>query len=325
VDINQETSMSMKRLLLAVLAGALPLVAAAQAVWPDKPIKVVVPFGPGGSSDLMGRLLQKTIEDEKMLPQPMAIVNVRGHFSIGSMQVKNAPADGYNFLLIQLALLSGEVVDPGKGVSYRDFEPVALTGGFCLHHVVREDAPWKTLQDLVNDAKAKPGTILFGVNIGALNHMGGGYLERATGAKFRFVQIGGGAENYAALKGAQTQTTMLSGSEYANFKSGGMRSLAYTGSARLPKEPNIPTAKELGLGYEFCINNYWFAPKGTPKHAIDGMAAALEKAMATQAVKQTQIERDSTSEFLKGEAYRKHLDDTFKSVEPIAKQLVTAK
>jgi hypothetical protein len=68
----------------------------------------------------------------------VAIVNVKGHFSIGSMQVKNAPADGYNFLLVQLALLSGEVVDPSKGVSYRDFEPVAMTGGFCLHHIVRE-------------------------------------------------------------------------------------------------------------------------------------------------------------------------------------------
>jgi tripartite-type tricarboxylate transporter receptor subunit TctC len=318
----------MKRLVLALAATGLATFATlghAQGSWPEKPIKVVVPFGPGGTSDLLGRLMQKAIEDNKLLPQPVAIVNVKGHFSIGSMQVKNAPPDGYNFLLVQLALLSGEVVDPSKGVSYRDFEPVAMTGGFCLHHIVREDAPWKSLQELVDAAKAKPNSILFGVNIGALNHMGGGYLERATGAKFRFVQIGGGAENYAALKGSQTQTTMLSGSEYANFKAGGMRSLGYTGPARLTSEPNVPTTKELGLGYEFCINNYWFAPKGTPKAAIDGMANALEKAIATDYVRKTQAERASTTEFLKGEAYRKHLDDTFKAVEPVAKQLVAKK
>lgn len=314
----------MKKFFLTMVACALPALAAAQA-WPDKPLKVVVPFGPGGSSDLMARLLQKTIEDEKLLPQPMAIVNVKGHFSIGSTQVKNAAPDGTNFLVLHLALLSGEVVDPAKGISYRDFEPVAMTGGFCLHHVVREDAPWKTLDDLVNAAKAKPGTILFGVNIGALNHLGGGFLERATGAKFRFVQIGGGSENYAALKGSQTQTTMLSSSEYSNFKSGGMRSLGYTGPTRLESEPDVKTTKELGLGYEFCINNYWFAPKGTPKAAIDGMANALEKAMASPALKKVQMERASTTEFLKGDAFRKNLDETFKSVEPIARTLVSGK
>ena len=142
----------MKRFLLTLAACAIPAIAAAQA-WPDKPLKVVVPFGPGGSSDLMARLLQKTIEDEKLLPQPMAIVNVKGHFSIGSQQVKNAAPDGTNFLVLHLALLSGEVVDPSKGISYRDFEPVAMTGGFCLHHIVRDDAPWKTLDDLVKDEK----------------------------------------------------------------------------------------------------------------------------------------------------------------------------
>ena len=315
----------MKKLLMIALAAAIPALAGAQA-WPDKPLKVVIPFGPGGSSDLMARLLQKTIEDDKLLPQPMAIVNVKGHFSIGAQQVKNAAPDGTNFLVLHLALLSGEVVDPGKGVSYRDYEPVAMTGGFCLHHIVREDAPWKTLDDLVKAAKAKPSTILFGVNIGALNHLGGGFLEQATGAKFRFVQIGGGSENYAALKGSQTQTTMLSSSEYSNFKAGGMRSLGFTGPARLPSEPNVPTTKELGLGYEFCINNYWFAPKGTPKAAIDGMANALEKAMKSPALQKVQVEeRASTIEFLKGDAFKKNLDDTFKAVEPIAKTLVSGK
>ena len=315
----------MKRIFTLLLACCFSTFAAAQA-WPDKPIKVVVPFCPGGSSDLMVRLLQKTIENDKLLTQPMAIVNVKGHFSIGSQQAKNAAPDGTNFLVLHLALLSGEVVDPSKGVSYRDFEPVAMTGGFCLHHVVRDDAPWKSLDDLVNAAKAKPNTILFGVNIGALNHLGGGFLEQATGANFRFVQIGGGSLNYAALKGSQTQTTMLSSSEYSNFKAGGMRSLAFTGPTRLDSEPNVPTTKELGLGYEFCINNYWFAPKGTPKTAIDGMANALEQAMKSPALRKVQIEeRASTVEFLKGDAFKKNLDETFKGIESIARTLVSNK
>jgi len=172
-------------------------------------------------------------------------------------------------------------------------------------------------------AKANPSTIIFGVNVGALNHLGGGMLEAAyPGARFRFVQIGGGAENFAALKGGNTQATMLSGSEYENFKAGGVRALGYTGKERLTLEPGIPTVREAGLDFDFCINNYWFAPKGTPKEAIDGMAAMLKKAMATQQMQQAQAKQASTSEFLSGAEFQKSLDDTFKAIEPVAKSLV---
>jgi putative tricarboxylic transport membrane protein len=314
--------MKLHRIVCAAMAAGLALACGAvQAAWPEKPVKVIVPFGPGGTTDVVARMIQKIAQDQNFA-QPLTVVNVGGHFSVGSIQAKNAAPDGYTFLVVHLALLSGEVVDPGRNLSYRDFEPVALTGGFCLHHVVRDDSPFKSVQDLVNAAKEKPGQILFGVNIGALNHMGGGFLERATGAKFRFVQIGGGAENFAALKGSQTQTTMLSSSEYQNFKAGGVRALSYTGPKRLELEPNVPTMRDLGLGYDFCINNYWFAPKGTPKEAIDGMANLLGKLMASDEVKAAQAKQASTSEFLAGEAFRKHLDETFAAVEPVAKELV---
>lgn len=306
----------------AALAVASPLAHAAG--WPDKPVKVIVPFGPGGTTDVFARLIQRVAQEQKLLPEPITIINVGGHFSVGGNQVKNATPDGYTFLVVHLALLSGEIVDPNRKLSFRDFEPVALTGGFCLHPVVRDDAPWKTLQELLAAAKDKPNTIIFGVNVGALNHLGGGMLEAAyPGAKFRFVQIGGGAENYAALKGGNTQASMLSSSEYQNFKSGGVRALAYTGTERLKLEPNIPTTRELGLNFDFCINNYWFAPKGTPKEAIDGMAAMLKKAMATPEVQAAQAKQASTTDYLAGDAFRKNLEESFTRIEPVAKSLVT--
>ncbi len=157
------------------------------------------------------------------MPQPLTVINVGGHFSVGSIQVKNAAADGYNLLLIHPALLIGEVVSPERKLSHRDFEPVALTGGFCTNYIVREDSPWKTLKEFVEAAKAKPSEIVAGVNIGALNHMAAGMLERAAGIQLRFAQIGGGAENYAALKGGTTQFIILSTSEYQTYKGGGIR------------------------------------------------------------------------------------------------------
>jgi tripartite-type tricarboxylate transporter receptor subunit TctC len=304
----------------ACLLGPAPAFAAG---WPDKPVKVIVPFGPGGTTDTLVRNIQRVSEEKKLLPQPLTVINVGGHFSVGSNQVKNAAPDGYTFLAMHLALLSGEIVDPNRKLSYRDFEAVALTGGFCLHPVVRDDAPWKTLQELLAAAKAQPGTIIFGVNVGALNHLGGGMLEAAfPGAKFRFVQIGGGAENFAALKGGNTQVSMLSSSEYQNFKAGGMRALGYTGTERLKLEPEIKTMREQGLDFDFCINNYWLAPKGTPKEAIDGMAAMLQKAMASPEMQAAQTKQASSSEFMSGPAFQKSLDDTFKRMEPVAKTLV---
>jgi putative tricarboxylic transport membrane protein len=291
----------------------------AMAAWPEKPIKVIIPFGPGGTTDVLVRNLQRVIQEKNLSPQPLTVINVGGHFSVGSTQVKNSPADGHTFLAIHLALLSGEIVDPARKLSYRDFSPVALTGGFCLHPVVMQSSPIKTLKDLMETAKAKPSTLVFGVNIGALNHMAGVFMEQTyPGAKFRFVQIGGGGENFAALKGEQTQVSVLSSSEYQNFKSAGVHALGYTGPKRLDLEPGIATMREQGLNFEFCIQNYWFAAKETPKEAVDGMASLLEKAMASPEIHAVMAKQASTAEFMKGADFTKKLDDTFNALRPIA-------
>ena len=106
----------------------------AMAAWPEKPIRIVVPFGPGGTTDILARTLQKVLDERKIVSQPVAIQNVGGHFSVGARQVMTAQPDGHTFLAIHLALLSGEVVDPARGVSYRNFEPVALE---CLQRAQR--------------------------------------------------------------------------------------------------------------------------------------------------------------------------------------------
>jgi tripartite-type tricarboxylate transporter receptor subunit TctC len=313
--------MLMRRLISGVaLAASLLATGWANAAWPEKPIRIVVPFGPGGTSDIVARFLQKLIEEKKVLNQPVVIQNVGGHFSVGARQVMTAQPDGHTFLIIHLALLSGEVVDPKRGVSYRNFDPVALTGGFCFHPIVRQDSPYKTLKDLLDAAKAAPGTIVTGVNIGALNHMTGLFMERGfPGAKFRFAQIGGGGENFAAIMGGHTQLTVLSSSEYQSYKANGIRALAYTGPERLKLEPEIPTARELGLGFEYCAENFWFAPKGTSREAIDGMAAALEKANAMPEMQEFFSRQAQTGQFMKGDTYRQHLDAVFQVIEPVAK------
>jgi tripartite-type tricarboxylate transporter receptor subunit TctC len=321
-------------MMKAVLAAAAALVAVgglsgAQAAWPEKPVKVVVPFMAGGTSDQVARAFQAAIQESEILPQPLTIINVGGHYSIGSRRVLEAAPDGYEFLTIHVALMGGE----GAGVldfSWRDFVPVAATGQFCVTAMVRKDAGIDSVDALLEKAAAEPDTLLFGANLGAINHMAGIMLQDTEpGAKFRFVQIGGGTANFTALTGAQTNTTVLSGAEVINFTrmpdgsenpESQIKPLAYTGPERNPKLPEVPTLKELGRDMEFCIDSWWFAPKGTPAEAIEGMANALEQAAGTDRIKGFYDAQAFAPLFLKGEALQQSLDETWARIEPVAKQ-----
>ncbi len=254
----------MRRILLMAAAAALAFTGQAVAEWPEKPIKVVVPFKAGGTSDQTARVYQQAIKEANLLSQPITVINVGGHFSIGSRQVMEADADGYNFLLVHIALMGGE----GSGAmdfGWRDFEPVAATGEFCVLPMVRKDSGINSVQELLEKAKAEPDSLIFGANLGAINHMAGIMMEQASpGTKFRFVQIGGGTANFTALTGAQTNATVLSGAEVVKFTllpdgspnpEAQIKALAYTGAERLPALPDLPTMKEAGYDMEFCINS----------------------------------------------------------------------
>ncbi|MEZ5592633.1 MAG: tripartite tricarboxylate transporter substrate binding protein [Gammaproteobacteria bacterium] len=321
----------MRRMLtvLAVVTLAFGLQNLARAEWPEKPVKIIVPFKAGGTSDQVARAFQAAIQENDILPQPTTIINVGGHYSIGARQVMEADPDGYTFLVLHVALMGGEaggMFDFG----YRDFAPVAATGQFCVLPMVRKDSGINSVDELLTKAKAEPDTLLFGANLGAINHMAGLMLQNTElGAKFRFVQIGGGTANYTALTGAQTHVTVLSGAEVINFTrlpdgsdnpEAQIKPLAYTGAERNPRLPEMPTMKELGRDMEFCIDSWWFAPKDTPAEAIQGMAAALEKASASDRITEFYDIQAFAPTFLQGEALKKSLDDTWARVEPVAKQ-----
>ena len=320
-----------KHLLMgtALIAATATLPAAAMAEWPEKPIKVVVPFKAGGTSDQVTRAFQAAILENEILPQPLTVVNVGGHFSIGARQVMEAEPDGYTFLTLHIALMGGEaggMFDFG----YRDYEPVAATGEFCLTPVVRKDSGIDSVDDLLAKAKAEPDTLLFGANLGAINHLAGIMLEETEpGAKFRFVQIGGGTANFTALTGNQTNVSVLSAAEVANFtlnpdgtesEESQIKPLAYTGAERNPGLPDLPTMKELGRDMQFCILSWWFAPKGTPQEAIDGMADALEQASTTDRIQNFYKTQMFGPVFLRGEELKADLDATWERIEPVAKK-----
>ena len=317
----------MKRLLAIAAAGLLASTGLAQAEWPEKPIKLVVPFNAGGTSDQVGRTLAAAVQEIGALPQPITIVNVGGHYSIGSRRVMEAEPDGYEFLLIHIALMGGE----GTGATdfgWRDFKPVAATGEFCLAPMVRKDSGIESVEQLLAMAKDEPDTLIFGVNLGAINHMAGLMLqEENAGAKFRFVQIGGGTQNFTALTGAQTNATVLSGAEVVNFTllpdgsenpEAQIKPLAYTGAERFEALPDLPTMKELGYDMEFCIKSWVFAPKDTPQEAVDAFAAALRAGADSDLYRKFNADKGFANVFLTGADLDNDLNVTWEAIEPIA-------
>ena len=308
-------------LLLVVFAAPL----FGQSDYPNKPITIIVPAAAGGSSDLLARMFQRIFEENDLLDVPLVILNVPGAgLSVGSRRVKDAEPDGYTFLLTHVALLSREAAGLDD-FGYRDFEPVAQTVGFSSVISVYEDGPYQSLPDLLNAAKENPDTIIFGANLGALNHMAGLTLQASNpGSAFRFVQIGGGGPNFAALMGGHTMVTHFGASLFSRYTADGIRGLAILADQRHPLLPDLPTARELGYDAIFSIMNYWFAPEGTPQYAIDYFADALERALEIESVQESIRNDYSTTSFLRGRAFANELRAAYRRIAPIAQQATAA-
>ncbi len=307
---------NVKKLCALALSASCALAGPAIAEWPEKPVKIIVPFGAGGTADTIPRTFERAISENGLLDEPMTILNVGGHFSVGSRRVMEAEPDGYEFLLIQLALMGAEAMG-AINFGWRDFEPVALTGRFCNHISVSAASEYQTLEDLMEDARDGGDPVLAGVNIGGQNHITMILLENSDpDASFRHVQTGGGTKVFPALVGGHidvgTQTTL----EIVNNSLGAdgnlaqdapLRPIAFTGAERDPRLPMVPTAAEQGYEVIFCPDFWWLAPKGTPQEAIDGLADVLQAAADTQVVKDLYESKGLLPTFARDDEFREYL------------------
>lgn len=305
---------------LAGASLAAPKPVAAES-FPERPIRVIVPFAAGGMSDSVARLFERTIQQEGLLPQPLTIVNVPGGgATIGTRRVHDSPADGHTIVLIHLALLSANALGLAE-YGHEAFEPIAQTGSACLVVAVPEDSPYETLEDLFETARAAPDTVTEAVNLGAVVHIASLILSDEAGTRFRYVQTGGGAERFQSLIGGHTETAMFSTSEYQSFKPTGLRGLGLLADERHPDFPDLPTARELGYDVTFCVDNWWFAPAGTPQERIDMIADALEAAMATEQIRQAFDAQTLAPTFMRGEALAAHVEEVNRQIQAAAAEI----
>lgn len=309
--------------LVTLLVFGLVFIAAdrVMAEYPEKPVKVLVPYAAGGFTDTTVRVIQKGMND--IFPKPLVVINVPGGGAvIGARQAKNAPADGYNLLAHLVALITTNVL----GVSdfkHDAFEPIAQTGSNDMLICVKNDSSFKTLTDLVKAAHTKPNTLREAVNIGAIVHfLSLMFTEAADNMSVRYVQTGGGAKRLAAILGGHADYCMLGTTEAkATYDSGDIRPLAILADKRSRFYPDVPTAKELGFDAPyFGMEVWWLAPKGTPLDRINALEAALAKAATHPEVVNNLEERAMEVAFLNREQLSSRLKKISSLIKDIAKK-----
>jgi tripartite-type tricarboxylate transporter receptor subunit TctC len=257
--------------------------ALAQQSFPTKPVKIVVPYPPGGGNDIMARFIQPKLADEWR--QPVVVENKPGAAgNLGAGEVARAPADGYTLLMATSTI----AMTPGLGqkVSYeleKDLTPVAMVGATAMVIAVNPALEAKTLPQLISMARAQPGKLAYSTcgNASPM-HLAGELLKLTAKVDIVHVPYKGCAPALADVMGGQLPIAFNTISNAAPFeKSGKVRILALVSAKRSSEFPSLPTAAEQGMtGYEADIWFGLFAPSATPRPVVAAINSAVNKALA---------------------------------------------
>jgi tripartite-type tricarboxylate transporter receptor subunit TctC len=280
--------------LAAIAAAALGPVASApawaQAPYPSKPIRLIVPFSPGGPTDIFARHYANGMS--KVLNQQVIIVNRDGAGgSIGTAEVKRSAPDGYTLLFSTASSLAlYNLIEKAPQYDYlKDFSTIAAVGGSAVVIVANKSAP-QTLKALVEMARARPNALRYGSpGVGTYLHLSMERFLYEAGIRMEHIPYKGSGQAKPALLGGQTETMVDAlGSALALHQSGQARILAIASARRSPLVPDVPTIDEaLGTkGFEAVLWNGVAAPAGTPQPVIDTLAAATGKVLKDPAMQE---------------------------------------
>jgi tripartite-type tricarboxylate transporter receptor subunit TctC len=286
----------MRTFLAFLLATAM---SAAAAAWPTKPITFIVPYPPGGGTDIVARIYQEPLS--KLLGQPIIIENRGGAGgSLGTAVVAHGPTDGHTLLFT----LSSHSINP---VIYqklpfdteRDFRPISLVASLPQLFAVNPRTPFKTFAELMAYVKTNPGKVDYAsVGIGSPSHMAGELLKMQTNTYMVHIPYRGGGPAVAATMGGDVPLLIVSiPAAMAQVRSGRLRPLAVSTKKRTPILPDVPTVAEAtGLkGYEVDSWYAVFAPAKAPDEAVERMHKELTVAAARPEVKAKLLEQGAVA------------------------------
>lgn len=279
--------MSFRHLMVAMLA-AFALNIDAQAAWPEKPVKIVVPWAPGGSTDILARTVAEKLS--KSLGQPVVVDNKPGASgNMGSDMVAKAAPDGYTLLF---GSMSTHAINPGimpampfKGVE--DFTPIALLAFVTNTMVIHPSLPVSNVKEFIAYAKANPGKVAYAsAGNGSTNHLSAALLEKMAGIQMLHVPYKGGAPAVLATVAGETQVLFTAGTQsLPHVKAGKLKLLAVTEKTRSALLEGTPTVAETVPGYEMAVWYGAFGPKGMPSDVQKRLNAEINAIMMSPDVK----------------------------------------
>jgi tripartite-type tricarboxylate transporter receptor subunit TctC len=263
-------------------AALAPLGNMAHAVYPDKPVKIVIPFAPGGPSDVLGRAIAQKLNVS--LGQPVIADNKPGAgTNLAAEFVAKSPADGYTLLLMMVGTQAiNEAMYPKLAYNtVRDFAPITLTAASSLILAAHPSVPAKNLKELVTLVKANPAKFNYGTaGAGTPLHLGGLLFNNLAGTDFQHVPYKGAAPAMNDVLGGQIQL-ILAGtpSVLAHIKSGKLNAMGVTSLKRSANAPEVPTIAESYPGFEVELVYALVAPAGTPKDIVAKLNTEVTKAL----------------------------------------------
>lgn len=310
-------------LALGLVSGRAASAADKPKDYPSKPVTIMVGFGAGGSSDVGVRVLAEALK--KIIGQPILVENKPGAGSQVMLSdfKNNAKPDGYTLALINIPQLQTIVFDPTRKASFgmKDFQPVANHVQDPGAVLVRKESPFKTLEDFLGEAKAKPGQVKTSTTgIGSDDHLAVLDLARKTGLRFNIIHLQDTPAALTAALGGHTDVDFDNvGGFLPSAKSGTARILAVMMEQRYPDLPDVPTFKERGIDLVSSSTRGYVFPAGTPMEIVKYMEQSIKKAMEDPDHVKRMQEGGLTLKFMDIEEYGKFLE----SQNDRAKQLIS--
>ncbi|MGE5094151.1 MAG: Bug family tripartite tricarboxylate transporter substrate binding protein [Betaproteobacteria bacterium] len=277
------------KLLKLVCSVVLLAALQAQAAWPEKPVKIVVPWAPGGSTDILARTVAQKLTES--LGQPVIVENKPGASgNIGSDYVAKSPPDGYTLLF---GSMSTHAINPAmnpdmpfKGVD--DFTPIAMLAFVTNTMVIHPSLPVSNVKEFIAYCRANPGKIAYAsAGPGSTNHLSAALLEKMTGCQMLHVPYKGGAPAVTDTVGGQTQLLFTAGTQsLPHVKAGKLKLIAVTEKKRSSLLKDTPTVAETVPGYEMAVWYGAFGPKGMPAELQKRLNAEINRIMVLPDVKE---------------------------------------
>ena len=281
------TRRSLHLLALAALSGAVaPALAQTSKPWPDKPIRFVTPYPPGGSSDVITRFIGDGVS--KILGQPVIVENKPGAAAtMGTEFASRQAPDGYTFLVAPTAALAlAPYLMKNVKYTFESFDPVAKIASSYGLVTARKDAPFSDYKGMLAYAKANPGKLTFATNgVGSIVHMTAVLLHKHAGVQLTHIPYKGAGESVIDLLAGRIDL-MYDPATAPRVKAGDLKGLGTSSGIRNPELPDLPTLKEQGFGDGGSFSWFaMFAPKGTPAPIVSKMADAVRQVLEAPEVK----------------------------------------